>query len=140
MKIIGSSESRPLQIGYTTHEAIGWTAPTPIQAKAIPTGLDGTDVVGIAQTGTGKTAAFMLPALEKIKAGKGLQVVVENAGLDWQQARNHLGEPGWETILEEKDRLTKREEQYNRAASPKDTEHCECAAQLLSAQVSEKLL
>ena len=57
-------------------EAIGWTVPTPIQAKAIPTGLEGTDVVGIAQTGTGKTAAFMLPALEKIKAGGGLQVVV----------------------------------------------------------------
>ena len=57
-------------------EAIGWTIPTPIQAKAIPSGLDGIDVVGIAQTGTGKTAAFMIPALEKIKAGGGLQVLV----------------------------------------------------------------
>jgi ATP-dependent RNA helicase RhlE len=57
-------------------EAIGWETPTPIQAKAIPVGLDGTDVVGIAQTGTGKTAAFMIPALEKIQAGGGMQVVV----------------------------------------------------------------
>ena len=57
-------------------EALGWTVPTPIQAKAIPTGLQGTDVVGIAQTGTGKTAAFMLPALERMKVGGGLQVVV----------------------------------------------------------------
>ena len=57
-------------------EALGWTIPTPIQAKAIPAGLTQTDVVGIAQTGTGKTAAFMIPALEKLNAGGGMQVLV----------------------------------------------------------------
>ncbi len=57
-------------------EAIGWTHPTPIQFKAIPSGIEGKDVVGIAQTGTGKTAAFMIPALERLEAGKGLQVLV----------------------------------------------------------------
>jgi len=57
-------------------EALGWHTPTPIQAKAIPSGLEGKDVVGIAQTGTGKTGAFMLPALERLIAGKGLQVLV----------------------------------------------------------------
>ena len=57
-------------------EAIGWSKPTPIQGKAIPHGLDGRDVVGIAQTGTGKTGAFMIPALERLEAGKGLQVLV----------------------------------------------------------------
>ncbi len=57
-------------------EAIGWEVPTPIQAKAIPLGLEGRDIVGIAQTGTGKTAAFMIPALERIEIGAGLQVVV----------------------------------------------------------------
>lgn len=57
-------------------EALGWVTPTPIQAQAIPAGLAGTDVVGIAQTGTGKTAAFMIPALERLTAGKGLQVLV----------------------------------------------------------------
>ncbi len=57
-------------------EALGWTEPTPIQAQAIPAGLTGTDVVGIAQTGTGKTAAFMIPALERVNAGGGLQVLV----------------------------------------------------------------
>jgi ATP-dependent RNA helicase RhlE len=57
-------------------EALGWTEPTPIQAKAVPSGLAGRDVVGIAQTGTGKTAAFMIPALERLEAGKGLQVLV----------------------------------------------------------------
>ncbi len=44
----------------------GYTSPTPIQAKAIPAMLSGKDVVGIAQTGTGKTAAFVLPILHRI--------------------------------------------------------------------------
>jgi len=56
-------------------EALGWSLPTPIQAQAIPAGLAGTDVVGIAQTGTGKTGAFMIPALERVTAGGGLQVL-----------------------------------------------------------------
>ena len=47
-------------------EEIGYEVPSPIQAQAIPIVLAGTDVVGQAQTGTGKTAAFMLPILEKI--------------------------------------------------------------------------
>lgn len=57
-------------------EAIGWKEPTPIQWKGIPPALEGKDVVGVAQTGTGKTGAFMIPALEKIKAGEGLQILV----------------------------------------------------------------
>jgi len=57
-------------------EALGWTEPTPIQWKAIPPSLEGRDVVGVAQTGTGKTGAFMIPALENIEVGKGLQVLV----------------------------------------------------------------
>jgi ATP-dependent RNA helicase RhlE len=57
-------------------EALGWTEPTPIQWKAIPPALEGKDVVGVAQTGTGKTGAFMIPALERIEAGNGLQVLV----------------------------------------------------------------
>ncbi len=44
----------------------GYTLPTPIQEKAIPHVLAGRDLMGAAQTGTGKTAAFILPILEKI--------------------------------------------------------------------------
>ncbi len=57
-------------------EALGWNTPTPIQVMAIPPAMEGKDVVGIAQTGTGKTGAFILPALEEIRAGGGLQVLV----------------------------------------------------------------
>src|SRR6187401_1669938 len=44
----------------------GYTEPTPIQVAAIPLILAGHDVIGIAQTGTGKTAAFVLPILMKL--------------------------------------------------------------------------
>jgi ATP-dependent RNA helicase RhlE len=57
-------------------EALGWTEPTPIQWKAIPAALEGKDIVGVAQTGTGKTGAFMIPCLERIRVGGGLQVLV----------------------------------------------------------------
>jgi ATP-dependent RNA helicase RhlE len=46
--------------------AAGYTAPTPIQLRAIPLVLSGKDVIGSAQTGTGKTAAFALPILSKL--------------------------------------------------------------------------
>ena len=46
----------------------GYTTPTPIQAQAIPGVLAGRDLMGIAQTGTGKTAAFALPILHRLAA------------------------------------------------------------------------
>ncbi len=49
----------------------GYTTPTPIQAKAIPPALNGQDIMGVAQTGTGKTAAYLLPILMKIKYAQG---------------------------------------------------------------------
>ena len=45
-------------------EAQGYTEPTPIQAKAIPAILEGRDIMGCAQTGTGKTASVTLPLLQ----------------------------------------------------------------------------
>ncbi|GBD44741.1 ATP-dependent RNA helicase RhlE [bacterium HR40] len=48
----------------------GYTEPTPIQQRAIPAVLEGRDVIGIAQTGTGKTASFTLPMLQILAAGR----------------------------------------------------------------------
>ncbi len=53
-----------------TLDDLGYTTPTPIQAQAIPTLLEGHDLLGIAQTGTGKTAAFTLPLLHMLNASQ----------------------------------------------------------------------
>ncbi|MBI3288770.1 MAG: DEAD/DEAH box helicase [Elusimicrobia bacterium] len=50
-------------------KSLGYAAPTPIQQQAIPKVLEGRDVLGLAQTGTGKTAAFALPILQRLSAG-----------------------------------------------------------------------
>jgi superfamily II DNA/RNA helicase len=50
--------------------ATGYTTPTPIQEQAIPHVLERRDVLGIAQTGTGKTAAFTLPMLTLLERGR----------------------------------------------------------------------
>ena len=50
--------------------AAGYVNPTPIQAAAIPVALTGRDVLGIAQTGTGKTASFVLPMITRLEAGR----------------------------------------------------------------------
>ncbi|MCB0092767.1 MAG: DEAD/DEAH box helicase, partial [Caldilineaceae bacterium] len=49
--------------------AVGFETPTPIQQQAIPLVLAGRDVLGLAQTGTGKTAAFALPILNRLTQG-----------------------------------------------------------------------
>ena len=57
-------------------KAMGYTEPTPIQAQAIPQVLDGRDVVGCAQTGTGKTVAFVLPILQLMSHERGIKALV----------------------------------------------------------------
>ncbi len=49
--------------------AAGYTRPTPIQAQAVPLALQGRDLMGLAQTGTGKTAAFTIPIIERLIGG-----------------------------------------------------------------------
>ena len=54
----------------------GYTKPTPIQDQAIPAILEGKDVIGIANTGTGKTAAFLIPLINHISVKKGEKVFI----------------------------------------------------------------
>ena len=56
--------------------AKGYTLPSPIQDKAIPHVLKGQDVVGIANTGTGKTAAFLIPLIHKVRTQPSAQVLI----------------------------------------------------------------
>ena len=67
------TEFSELGLSPATLQAVadtGYTTATPIQAEAIPYALAGQDVLGIAQTGTGKTAAFTLPMIDRLKAGR----------------------------------------------------------------------
>ena len=64
--------------------AAGYDAPTEIQARAIPPLLEGVDLLGTAQTGTGKTAAFVLPLLQRL---------VESGHTNGRHSRRHTGSP-----------------------------------------------
>jgi superfamily II DNA/RNA helicase len=67
------TEFSELGLSAPTLQAVadtGYTTATPIQAEAIPYALHGKDVLGIAQTGTGKTAAFTLPMIDRLAAGR----------------------------------------------------------------------
>ncbi len=55
---------------------IGFEHPTPIQAAVIPVALGGRDVIGLAQTGSGKTAAFVLPLAERLVHGRGVRGLI----------------------------------------------------------------
>jgi len=79
---------------------MGWPHPTPIQAAVIPAALDGRDVVGLAETGSGKTAAFALPMVQRLERGQGITGLIlsptreitlqTKAFLDYFGASRHL--------------------------------------------------
>jgi ATP-dependent RNA helicase RhlE len=74
-----SFDALPLaQFLKETIRTVGYTTPTPIQADAIPLIIEGRDVIGLAQTGTGKTAAFVLPLLQQLSGSKerGVQALI----------------------------------------------------------------
>src|SRR3989338_3071372 len=52
-------------------DGMKFTIPTPIQHKAIPVAIDGKDIIGVAQTGTGKTLAFAIPIIQRLAQRKG---------------------------------------------------------------------
>src|SRR5216683_3097029 len=94
----------------------GYAHPTPIQSEAIPLALAGRDLIGSAQTGTGKTAAFVLPILQRLSSGKrgalralkhGADIVVATPGrlLDHME-RGHVNFSQLEVlVLDEADRM-----------------------------------
>lgn len=59
-----------------TIERVGFKHPTPIQASAVPEALAGRDLVGLAETGSGKTAAFCLPMAERLNHGRGIRGLI----------------------------------------------------------------
>ncbi|MCK9554388.1 DEAD/DEAH box helicase [bacterium] len=68
-----------LGIAPKTLEALDrlkFTHPTPIQYKAIPVAINGTDIIGVAQTGTGKTLAFVIPVVQRLSRSKGKCLVL----------------------------------------------------------------
>ena len=79
---------------------LGYRVPTPVQAKAIPLGLEGRDVIGSAQTGTGKTAAFGLPMIER------LMLRLNDVPLKPRQPRALVLTPTRELALQVKESIT----------------------------------
>src|SRR5690349_24928391 len=77
----------------------GYTSPTPIQEQAIPELLAGHDIMASAQTGTGKTAAFMLPALHRLASpskisGRGPRVLVLTPTRELRSEERRVGKEG----------------------------------------------
>lgn len=77
----------------TTLDKLGFTTPTPIQDKSIPSAIEGKDMIGLAQTGTGKTLAFGIPLLQAALQGKKSLVLVptRELALQVQESLDQVG-------------------------------------------------
>ena len=82
---------------------LGYKVPTPIQRRTIPLLMAGQDVVAMARTGSGKTAAFLIPMLERLKAHS---AKVQGEGEGWSRAG---GRWGWAAREEEGERWGRRQ-------------------------------
>ncbi len=83
-------------------QASGYSLPTPIQKEAMPHILSGKDVMGLAQTGTGKTAEFVLPMLQRLLGGpkrKGRALIIAPTRELAEQTHNAIMELGRKTGL-----------------------------------------
>jgi superfamily II DNA/RNA helicase len=67
------SINNQLKVNILSH---GYKAPTPIQDEAIPAGLEGKDIIGMARTGSGKTAAFLIPLIDKVMKDNHQSVII----------------------------------------------------------------
>jgi len=80
----------------TVLEKLQYEEPTPIQLQAIPVAIEGNDVVGIAQTGTGKTLAFGIPMIQRLAQTKGQGLILlptRELALQVDSALNAIGKP-----------------------------------------------
>lgn len=84
-------------------EKLRFTTPTPIQAQSIPVALEGKDVMGIAQTGTGKTLAFGIPMIQRLAQTRGRGLIVlptRELALQVQESLQRIGQSiGLKTIV-----------------------------------------
>jgi len=77
-------------------DALNFTTPTPIQLRAIPAAIEGKDVIGIAQTGTGKTLAFGIPMLQRLISNDGVGLVLlptRELAQQVEETLNQIGKP-----------------------------------------------
>ena len=77
-------------------DGMSFTAPTPIQQKAIPTAIEGKDLLGIAQTGTGKTLGFGIPMIQRLLQGPGRALILvptRELALQVDETIRKLGNP-----------------------------------------------
>jgi ATP-dependent RNA helicase RhlE len=77
-------------------DSLGFKNPTPIQEQSIPHALEGKDILGVAQTGTGKTLAFGLPMIQRLAQSKGMGLVVlptRELALQVEEALHKIGKP-----------------------------------------------
>lgn len=83
--------------------AANFTSPTPIQHQSIPTAIEGKDLIGIAQTGTGKTLAFGIPMIQRLAANKGQGLILlptRELALQVNDTLNKIGTPlGLRTVV-----------------------------------------